>query len=80
VSNTAYVAEGALTFEMIDTYVDGNCYQYGAGESKVTVNGEPVAISSSGYFQDVVRESFDVVGCTPSITGWMSRMTTTRMR
>jgi hypothetical protein len=62
VSKTAYIAEGAYTFEMAGTYGDGICCRYGAGEFKTTVSGEPVAISSSGEFRDVVRESFDVVG------------------
>jgi hypothetical protein len=41
-SKTAYIAEGSYTFEMADTYRDGVCCQYGAGEFKITVNGEPV--------------------------------------
>jgi hypothetical protein len=49
------------TFEMTDTYGDGMCCQYGAGEFKSTMNGEPGAIGSSEKFRDVVRESFDVV-------------------
>jgi hypothetical protein len=62
VSKSAYIAEKAYTFEMTDTYGDGICYQYGAGEFKITVIGEPGDISSSGKFRGVVRESFDVVG------------------
>jgi hypothetical protein len=64
-SNTVYIAEGAYTFKMNDTYGDGICCQYGAGKFKMTVHGEPVAIcssSSSREFRDVVRESIDVVG------------------
>jgi hypothetical protein len=38
------------TFEMTDTYGDGMCCQYGAGEFKITMNGEPGAIGSSGEF------------------------------
>jgi hypothetical protein len=49
------------TFKMTNTYGDGMSCQYGAGEFKITMNGEPGAISSSGEFRDVVRESFDVV-------------------
>ena len=30
----------------------------------MTVSGEPAAIGSSGKFQEVVRESVDVVGCS----------------
>jgi hypothetical protein len=41
VSKTANIAEGTHTFEMADTYRDGVCCQYGDGEFKVTVNGEP---------------------------------------
>jgi hypothetical protein len=47
VFKTAYIAEGAYTFEMAGTYGDGICCRYGAGEFKISVNGEPVAISSS---------------------------------
>jgi hypothetical protein len=82
VSKTAYMADGAYTFETTDTYGDGICCQYGAGRFKATVNGEPVAISSSGEFQDVVRERFDVVRRStspPSTIDWMSRTMTTRM-
>jgi hypothetical protein len=62
VSKTAFVAEGAYTFELSDTYGDGICCQYGSGEFKITVNGEPLIITSNGEFQDVTRETFDVVG------------------
>ena len=62
-SKTAYIAEGAYTFERTDTYGNGVCCPYGAGEFNNTVNGKPVAISSSGEFRDVVREqAFIVVG------------------
>jgi hypothetical protein len=54
VFKTAHIAEGAYTFEMAGTYGDG--------EFKITVKGEPVAISSAAESQDVARESFDVVG------------------
>jgi hypothetical protein len=47
VSKTAYIAEAAYTFEMTDTYVEGICYQYSTDEYKITLNGEPGAISSS---------------------------------
>jgi hypothetical protein len=43
---------------MSDTYIDGICCQYRAGEFKITVNGESLAISSSGE----ARESYFVVG------------------
>jgi hypothetical protein len=62
VSKTAYIAEGAYTFEMTGTYGDGICCQYSAGEFKIAVDGEPVSISSSGEFRDVVWESCHVVG------------------
>jgi hypothetical protein len=65
VSKTAYIAEGVYTFE---TYGYGICCQYGAGRFKATVNGEPVAISNTGEFRDVVRESFDAVRCSTSST------------
>jgi hypothetical protein len=61
-SKTEYIAEEAYTYEMTDRYRDGICYQYRAGKFKVTVNGESVAISSSGDFRDMVRESFVLVG------------------
>jgi hypothetical protein len=54
---------------LTDTHGDGICYEYGAGEFKITVNGEPGANnSSSGEFRDFVRESFDVVGCSTGST------------
>jgi hypothetical protein len=59
-SKTAYIAEAAYTFEMTDMYGEGIFYRYSAGEYKVTVNGEPGAVSTCGGFRDVVRESFDV--------------------
>jgi hypothetical protein len=49
------------TIEVTNTYRDGISYQCSIGEFKNTVNGDRVAISSSGEFQDVVREGFDVV-------------------
>jgi hypothetical protein len=61
-SKTAFIAEGAYTYEMSDTYGDGICCQNRAGEFKITMNGESVAISSSGKFRAVVRESFFVFG------------------
>ncbi len=82
VSNIVDVAEVTFTFEMTDTYGDGICCQYGASRFKATVNGEPIAISSSGEFRDVVRESFDVVrrsASPPSTIDWMSYTKTTRM-
>ena len=78
VSKTVYMAERAYTFEATDTYGDGICRQYGASRFKATVNGEPIAISSSGEF----RESFDVVRRStspPSTIDWMSHTITTRM-
>jgi hypothetical protein len=48
VSKTAYIAEGVYIYESTDTYGNGICYPYGVGEFNTTVNGEPVAISSSG--------------------------------
>jgi trypsin len=62
VSKTAFVAEGAYTFELTDTFGDGICCQYGSGEFKITVNGELLVIASNGEFQDVTRETFEVVG------------------
>jgi hypothetical protein len=59
VSKTVYIAEGSYTFEMADTYLRRRELQYGAGEFKITMNGEPVVSSSSGEFRDVARESFD---------------------
>ena len=80
-SKTAYIVEGAITFEMTDTCGDGICCQNDASEFKMT---EPVAINiSSGEFQDVVRETFDVFrrNAGPAlITGWISRTMNTRMR
>jgi hypothetical protein len=57
-----HTAEKSLTFERTDAYGDEICYQYGAGEFRINMNGEPEAISSCGEFRDVVRESFDVIG------------------
>jgi trypsin len=62
VSKTASVAEGAYTFELSDAYGDGFCCQYGSGEFKISVNGEPVVVGSNGEFEGVVVETFDVVG------------------
>jgi hypothetical protein len=66
---------------MTDTCGDGLGCQYDTGEFKMT---EPVAIkSSSGKLQEVVWESIDVVGrilAPPSITGWILRTVSTRMR
>jgi hypothetical protein len=47
VSKAASVAEGACTFVMTDTHGDRICCQYGAGEFKITVNGEPVATNTT---------------------------------
>ena len=68
---------------MSDTYGYGICCQHGAGEFKTTVNGEPVAIISSGVLRDVVGESVDVLGAVltpPSTAGWMSRTMKTLKR
>jgi len=62
VSKTAFVAEGAYTFELTDDFGDGICCLYGTGEFKITVNGEPLAVVSNGEFEDVTRETFNVVG------------------
>jgi hypothetical protein len=62
VSKTAFVADGAYTFELTDTFGDGICCEYGSGEFKITVNGELLVIASNGEFEDVTRETFDVVG------------------
>jgi hypothetical protein len=62
VSKTALFAERTYTFELTEAYGDGICYQYGAGEFKIIVNGEPEAIGSNEDFGDAVRESLDVVG------------------
>jgi hypothetical protein len=48
VYKTAFIAEAAYTFEITDTFGDEICCRYGAGEFKILVSGEPVAISSSG--------------------------------
>jgi trypsin len=65
VSKTASVAEGAYTLELSDTFGDGFCCEYGIGEFKITVNGEPVVVGSNGQFEGVVVETFDVVGRNP---------------
>jgi hypothetical protein len=41
VTKTAYIAAGAYTFEMTDTYGygDGICCQHGASAFKIAVNG-----------------------------------------
>jgi hypothetical protein len=62
VSKNAFVADGAYTFEITDTYGDGFCCDYGNGEFKITVNGEPVVTGSNGQFQDGTTETFNVVG------------------
>ena len=61
VSKTAFVAEGAYTFELTDDFGDGICCQYGNGEFNITVNGEPAFAGSNGQFQGVTVETFDVV-------------------
>jgi hypothetical protein len=55
VSKTAYIAEGAYTYERTDTYGNGVCCLYGASEFNITVSGELVAISSSEELRGVVR-------------------------
>jgi hypothetical protein len=40
VSKITHIAEGAHNFEMTDACGDGICYQYGASELKIAVNGE----------------------------------------
>jgi hypothetical protein len=62
VSKTAYLAEGVYTFKLTKTDGYRVCCQYNAGEFKITLNGEPAAITSSGEFRDAVGKSFDVVG------------------
>jgi hypothetical protein len=62
VSKTTFVADGAYTFELTDTFGDGICCEYGSGEFKITVNGELLVTASNGEFEDVTRETFDVVG------------------
>jgi hypothetical protein len=64
VSKTAFVADGAYTFELTDAYGDGFCCDYGNGEFKITVNGVAVVTGSNGQFQDVTTETFNVVGPT----------------
>jgi hypothetical protein len=59
-SRIAFVARRGYTFEMTDTEGDGICCNFGSGEFKITVNGEPVAIGGNGDFGDVVQETFDV--------------------
>lgn len=61
VSKTALVAAGEYTFEITDSYGDGMCCEYGRGEFKITVNGEPVVVSNNGQFQDVFTKTFNVV-------------------
>jgi hypothetical protein len=61
VSKNAFVAAGAYTFELSDTFGDGICCQFGSGEFSITVNGEPVVAGSNGGFQDTIAETFDVV-------------------
>ena len=48
VSKTAYIADGVYIYESTDTYGSRICCPFGAGEFNITVNCEPVAISSSG--------------------------------
>jgi hypothetical protein len=61
VAKTAFVTEGAYTFEITDTFGDGICCDFGIGEYKITVNGEPIAAGDNGEFGDVIQETFDVV-------------------
>ena len=70
VPKTAYMAmaEGAYTFQTTDASGYGICCRDGPGRFKATVNGEPVAISSSGEFRYVIRESFDVVRRSTGLT------------
>jgi hypothetical protein len=60
-SKTAYIDEGSYSYEITDMHGDGICCQHCAGEFEIAVNGELVAISSSGEFRDVVWESFEVI-------------------
>jgi hypothetical protein len=53
---------------MTDTFGDGICCQYGSGEFKITVNGEPVAVGGNGEFGDVVQETFEVVDVSTAPT------------
>jgi hypothetical protein len=45
VPKPAHITDGVYTFEMNDTRGDWICCQYSVGEFKITVNGEPVAIT-----------------------------------
>jgi hypothetical protein len=67
-SKTAYIAEGAYTFEATDTYGGGICSPCGKDYS----HGEPVTFSSSKEFRDVVQ-SFDVVrrSTGPTVDYWL---------
>lgn len=60
-SKTAYLAEGVYTFKLTDTDGYRVCCQYNAGEFKITLNGEPTAITSSGELRDAVGKSFDEI-------------------
>jgi hypothetical protein len=46
---------------MTDTEGDGICCEFGIGEFKITVNGEPVAVGNNGKFGDFIQETFGVV-------------------
>jgi hypothetical protein len=61
VSETAYITEGAYTFQTTGTYGGGVCCQYSAGGFKITLCDEPVAIRRVSLRRS---ESIDVVGRT----------------
>jgi trypsin len=65
---TVYVGVGGYTFEMTDDpFGDGICCEYGSGDFKITVNGEPVAIGGNGDFEYSIQETFDVGGLGPAV-------------
>jgi hypothetical protein len=72
VSKTAHIAEGVYIYESTDTYGNGICCPYGAGEFNITLNGEPVAISSSGSGKKDFSWS-DAVLASTLATGWVLR-------
>jgi hypothetical protein len=57
---TRNITAGTYTFEMIDSFGDGICCEYGPGSFTITVDGETV-ISNNGEFSESVQETF-VVG------------------
>jgi hypothetical protein len=58
VSKTACIAEECTPTKWLTCTETGYAANTVPDEFKIIVNGEPVAISSSRYFREVVRESF----------------------